>query len=72
MPCRTHSDRSEPRDYGPAGHRDVVDSTAWIPRAWVREQGIVLQSARGPLPNLAEWIAGEPIRGSWWGHPSRS
>ena len=35
---------------------------------WVREQGIVLQSARGPLPNLAEWIAGEPIRGSWWGH----
>ena len=29
----------------------------------------MLQSARGPLPNLAEWIAGEPIRGSWWGHP---
>jgi len=39
------------------------------PKLWVREQGIVLQSARGPLPNLAEWIAGEPIRGSWWGHP---
>jgi hypothetical protein len=39
------------------------------PSLWVREQGIVLQSARGPLPNLAEWIAGEPIRGSWWGHP---
>ena len=38
------------------------------PSQWVREQGIVLQSARGPLPNLAEWIAGEPIRGSWWGH----
>ena len=35
---------------------------------WVREQGIVLQSAHGPLPNLAEYIAGEPIRGSWWGH----
>ena len=40
------------------------------PLAWVCEQGIVLQSARGPLPNLAEWIAGEPIRGSWWGHAS--
>ena len=26
-------------------------------------------SARGPVPNLAEAIAGEPIRGSWWGHP---
>jgi hypothetical protein len=34
----------------------------------VREQGVVLQSARGPVPNLAEHIAGEPIRGSWWAH----
>jgi hypothetical protein len=40
------------------------------PLAWVCQQGIVLQSARGPLPNLAEQIAGEPIRGSWWGHTS--
>jgi len=40
------------------------------PLEWLREQGVVLQSARGPLPNLAEWIAGEPIRGSWWGHSS--
>ena len=30
----------------------------------------MLQSARGPVPNLAEQIAGEPIRGSWWGHAS--
>ena len=37
---------------------------------WLREQGVVLQSARGPVPNLAEQVAGEPIRGSWWGHPS--
>ena len=40
------------------------------PLDWVREQGVVLQSARGPLPNLAEHIAGGPIRGSWWGHSS--
>jgi hypothetical protein len=40
------------------------------PLDWVREQGVVLQSARGSVPNLAEWIAGEPIRGSWWGHGS--
>jgi hypothetical protein len=40
------------------------------PLDWVREEGVVLQSARGPLPNLAEHVAGEPIRGSWWGHPS--
>jgi hypothetical protein len=29
----------------------------------------VLQAARGPVPSLAEAIAGGPIRGSWWGHP---
>jgi len=29
---------------------------------------VVLQTARGPVPSLAEAIAGEPIRGSWWGH----
>jgi hypothetical protein len=39
------------------------------PLAFVRRQGIVLQAARGPVPSLAELIAGEPIRGSWWGHP---
>jgi hypothetical protein len=34
------------------------------------EQGMLLESARGPLPNVAEMVAGEPIRGSWWGHPA--
>ena len=38
------------------------------PADWVRQQGIVLQSAKGPVPNLADFVAGEPIRGSWWGH----
>jgi hypothetical protein len=33
------------------------------------EHGILLESARGPLPNVAEMIAGEPISGSWWSHP---
>lgn len=37
--------------------------------AFVKRHGIVLQAARGPLPSLAEAIAGGPIRGSWWGHP---
>jgi hypothetical protein len=46
----------------------VVESMIVEPLEWVREQGIVLQSARGPVPNLAEYVAGEPIRGSWWGH----
>jgi hypothetical protein len=36
---------------------------------FVKRHGIVLESARGPVPSLAEAIAGEPIRGSWWAHP---
>jgi hypothetical protein len=40
------------------------------PLEWVRDLGVVLQSAHGPVPNLAEHVAGEPIRGSWWGHPA--
>ena len=36
---------------------------------FVRKHGVVLMSARGPVPSLAEAIAGGPIRGSWWGHP---
>ena len=37
--------------------------------ATLTEHGMLLESARGPLPNVAELVAGEPIRGSWWGHP---
>ena len=36
---------------------------------FVERHGIALQAAHGPVPNLAEAIAGGPIRGSWWGHP---
>jgi hypothetical protein len=36
---------------------------------FVREQGVVLASARGAVPRLIEAILGEPIIGSWWGHP---
>ncbi|HET6545905.1 MAG TPA: hypothetical protein VFG55_04075 [Rhodanobacteraceae bacterium] len=34
----------------------------------IRSHGIVLASARGPVPRLTEAIVGEPIRGSWWAH----
>jgi hypothetical protein len=33
------------------------------------EHGMLLESARGPIPNVAELVAGESIKGSWWGHP---
>jgi hypothetical protein len=37
--------------------------------AFVRRHGVVLESARGPVPSLAEAIAGAAFRGSWWSHP---
>lgn len=37
--------------------------------AFIEERGLVLVSAKGPVPRLTEVIAGEPIKGSWWGHP---
>ena len=32
------------------------------------EHGVLLESARDPIPNVAELVAGEPITGSWWAH----
>jgi hypothetical protein len=46
--------------------------TAGRALAFVKANGVVLESARGPAPNLAERIAGEPISGSWWGHRKAS
>jgi len=37
--------------------------------AFVEQCGLVLVSARGPVPRLTEAIVNEPIEGSWWGHP---
>lgn len=36
--------------------------------AFVEKHGVVLASGNGPVPSVAEAIAGEPIRGSWWAH----
>ena len=44
------------------------EETDWA-LAFVRRHGVVLASARGPVPSLVEAIAGEPVRGSWWSHP---
>jgi hypothetical protein len=37
--------------------------------AFVRKHGVVLESARGPVPALTDAIAGEPVLGSWWSYP---
>jgi hypothetical protein len=44
-------------------------ATAEEAMAFVRTHGVVLESALGPVPSLAAAIAGEPLGGSWWGHP---
>jgi hypothetical protein len=36
---------------------------------FIKKHGIILESARGSVPNLAETVAGERIRGNWWTHP---
>src|SRR2546428_6539203 len=40
--------------------------------AWVKKNGIAVESARASVPSLAQVIAGEPLRGSWWAHPKGS
>jgi len=37
--------------------------------SFIKKHGVVLASAKGPVPRLAEAIVNEPIRGSWWAHP---
>jgi len=36
------------------------------PIPFVEQHGVVLEGGRGPRPNLAEAVVGEPVRGSWW------
>ena len=38
---------------------------------FVKNHGIVLESAHGFVPNLAEAITGKRMRGSWWAQPKR-
>ena len=42
-------------------------ASSW--RRFVAKHGVVLASARGPVPSVAAAVAGEPIVGSWWAHP---
>ena len=37
--------------------------------AFIEQHGMVLVSAKGAAPRLVDAIAGETVRGSWWGHP---
>ena len=43
--------------------------TATEALAFIEEHGVVLVSAKGPVPRLTEVIVREKTKGSWWGHP---
>ena len=62
----SETDRRRSSRQAPVSHDDgVVDDIA----ALLADEGVLLESARGPIPNVAELVAGAPIRGSWWAHP---
>lgn len=39
------------------------------PISFVRQHGVVLESAKGHVSNLADAVVGVAIRGNWWKHP---
>ncbi len=39
------------------------------PVEFIKAHGVVMETAKGPVPTLAHKVAGEAIRGSWWSHP---
>jgi hypothetical protein len=60
QPKRAARRKSAPRSATRGGSR-------WV--KLVENQGLMLASARGGIPNVAEAVAGAPIVGGWWAHP---
>jgi hypothetical protein len=59
--------RRRARARAPRKRARVAKTSRWV--KFVKKHGVVLASARGPVPSVAEAVAGEPIIGSWWAHP---
>ena len=51
----------------PAARKKSKSGRNWV--KFVEQHGVVLASAKGRVPSVAEAIVGEPIVGSWWSHP---
>jgi hypothetical protein len=47
--------------------RPIMDSDEALD--FLREHGVVLESAKGAIPRLTDAIVRGQIRGSWWAHP---
>jgi hypothetical protein len=38
--------------------------------AFIKRHGVVCEAVRrGAIPSLADAVAGEPLKGTWWSHP---
>jgi hypothetical protein len=46
-----------------------ADMTLHEVMRFLSQEGVVLESAAGPVASLASLVAAGPIRGSWWSHP---
>jgi len=52
-------------------HRQLARGATLTPTeavAFVRTHGLVLESAKGPVPSLTQAIVGSNFKGSWWSH----
>ena len=56
------SSKAKPKPRKPAAR-----GSKWV--RLVEKNGVMLASARGAVPNIAEVVAGAPIIGGWWAHP---
>ena len=59
--------KSAKRSAKKSAKRRAPAASKWV--KFVEKHGVVLASAKGPIPNVAEAVAGEAIVGSWWAHP---
>jgi hypothetical protein len=74
-PAKTAARKAKPSTKKPAAKKSAAKKSSssstktsrWV--KFVEKHGVVLASARGPVPSVAEAVAGEPIVGSWWAHP---
>jgi len=68
-PGRRHRDRPEDTEvYHTLNAMNTMSAEA-AALAFVEAHGVVLASAKGPVPRLIDAIAGESISGNWWVHP---
>ncbi len=65
--AKSRTKKPLPRARAKGARKPAARGSRWI--NFVAKHGVVLASARGPVPSVAEAVAGEPIVGSWWAHP---